>query len=185
MQRWESKLFKSEATNSWAHSAITNPQVLRCANSQIANRKFPQNTEQLCLKTALKVVFKTIFIICTNFSWRIICYIFKEKGYVFAILQEFYVRKSNKLLKSANIICVFTICGPSCCQCSILHITLHSKVETEYLYKLYRCNIHVFFASITSFMKSKQITNHIGFPFKKVALQSLSYCKVLSGSSCF
>jgi hypothetical protein len=57
--RWANKFFQKSANgkfaNSWAHSAFANPQV-HMINPQIATR-FSQNTAQLCLKSALKVVF--------------------------------------------------------------------------------------------------------------------------------
>ncbi len=80
-------------------------------------RKFLLNTAQLCLKIVLNVVFLCEFLLWTNFNWSFICYICKEKSYVFADLRKFQVRKSqickgshlrkvrksNKLCKSANL----------------------------------------------------------------------------------
>jgi hypothetical protein len=56
-----------KSAHSWAHSFIANPQILWLNNPQI--RKFPQNTAQPFLKTALKFFFfKAFFQICTNLN---------------------------------------------------------------------------------------------------------------------
>jgi hypothetical protein len=69
-------------------------------NPQTAN---PEISTKYC-KTVLKVVFLHDFCIMykSNFYQSIICYICKEKGYEFAYLRKFEVRKSQKKIGSAN-----------------------------------------------------------------------------------
>ncbi len=94
--------------NFWAHSAVTNLQnskVCQSANHKFANfydRKFLQNTANLCLRTVLKVVFLNDLILWINFSLSIKYYISKEKKCAFAEGSQNANLKSNKLLKSAN-----------------------------------------------------------------------------------
>jgi hypothetical protein len=61
---------------------------------QSAIRKFLQNTSQICLKTILNVFFVKVFYV--QIWLELICYIYKEKKYVFAVLRKFLVRKSQK-----------------------------------------------------------------------------------------